>query len=138
MKEYGIVTEAYSQFPYKNKVAVKRATFYQSHMLEIRRGWHYSTGTSFWSNFNSHKSVCLHLWLLEAEVDCGHRVAFFLFVRVLRLYLLLQLTQNPNNPNKCRDLSWFSKWRIIMCVFARNVNFKIKLVTIIKSVISSD
>ena len=93
MNRYGIVTEAYGQVRYSNEVAVKRATFYQSHMLEIRRGWHYSTDTSCWSNFTSNESVCLLLWLLEAEVDCGHRVAFFLFVRVLRLHLLLQLSR---------------------------------------------
>ena len=93
MNRCGIVTEAYGQVRYSNEVAVKRATFYQSHMLEIRRGWHYSTDTSCWSNFTSHISVFLLLWLLEAEVDCGHRVAFFLLVRVLRLYLLLQLSR---------------------------------------------
>ena len=38
-------------------------------------------------------SVFLLLWLLEAEVDCGHRVAFFLFVRVFLRYLLLQLSR---------------------------------------------
>jgi len=93
MNRYGIVKEAYGQVRYSNEVAVKRATFYQSHMLEIRRGWHYSTDTNCWSNFTSQTSVFLLLWLLKAEVDCRHRVAFFLFVRVFIRYLLLQLSR---------------------------------------------
>ena len=93
MNRYGIEKEAYGQVPYRNKVVVERATFYQSHVLEIRRGWHYSTDTSYWSNFTSCLNSFVLLWLLEAEFDCGHRVAFFLLVRVLRLYLLLQLSR---------------------------------------------
>ena len=93
MNRYGIVKEAYGQVRYSNEVAVKLATFYQYHMLEIRHGWHYSMDTSCWSNFTSMFSVFLLLWLLEAEVDCGHRVAFFLFVRVFLRYLLLQLSR---------------------------------------------